>query len=402
MKQFEQIDKSELRPLYQNFDCPWGGKNDIYLVPIKKLHLNADNGRIVTWVSGHQNNPNTKHLEDMTQEEWNETLARFIQESSSKENNEKTKRSLERDGQLKVGAILTDGTVVAGNRRCSLLMSLLDETGDYEKYGYFKCAIFDVPNDEEGRKQLKRLETKTQYGEDTPVSYGPIEKLVDIYKNVIEDGHPYSSSEYQNFLNLKKGEMDKFVLRAKILVDFLDYAKKPKNYEVARVEKLDGPINELAGLRKKVGDREWNRIKSSFYRTLIDGFGQRTNSSKSTKHIRDQIRSYEKDPNTFEKDLAKLDDDLLNADAQSFGVETTRTPNVTQSRADLFASSAMNIQKNAARTKPISYVETALKSIGDLDRGAISIMKPDEKEKFFKTLDALIKTASKYTKDKIE
>ena len=182
----------------------------------------------------------------------------------------------------------------------------------------------------------------------------------------------------------------------------MDYAKKPKNYEVARVEKLDGPINELAGLRKKVGDREWNRIKSSFYRTLIDGFGQRTNSSKSTKHIRDQIRSYEKDPNTFEKDLAKLDDDLLNADAQSFGVETTRTPNVTQSRADLFASSAMNIQKNAARTKPISYVETALKSIGDLDRGAISIMKPDEKEKFFKTLDALIKTASKYTKDKIE
>ena len=402
MKQFEQIDKSELRPLYQNFDCPWGGKNDIYLVPIKKLHLNADNGRIVTWVSGHQSNPNTKHLEDMTQEEWNETLARFIQESSSKENNEKTKRSLERDGQLKVGAILADGTVVAGNRRCSLLMSLLDETGDYEKYGYFKCAIFDVPNDEEGRKQLKRLETKTQYGEDTPVSYGPIEKLVDIYKNVIEDGHPYSSSEYQNFLNLKKGEMDKFVLRAKILVDFLDYAKKPKNYEVARVEKLDGPINELAGLRKKVGDREWNRIKSSFYRTLIDGFGQRTNSSKSTQSIRNQIRSYEKDPGTFEKDLAKLDDDLLNADAQSFGVETTRTPAATKSREDLFASSAMTIQKNAARTKPISYVETALKSIGDLDRGAISIMKPDEKEKFFKTLDALIKTANKYTKDKIE
>ena len=115
-----------------------------------------------------------------------------------------------------------------------------------------------------------------------------------------------------------------------------------------------------------------------------------------------RIKTYEEKPTIFEKDLAKLDDDLLNADAQSFGVETPRTPTTTQSREDLFASSAMTIQKNAARTKPISYVETALKSIGDLDRGAISIMKPDEKEKFFKTLDALIKTANKYTKDKIE
>ena len=397
MSQFPQIDKSQCTLLYSNFDCPWGGKEDIYLVPLGMLHLNADNGRIASGVSGHEKNPDIKHFADMSREEWNETLIKFIQESSSKEDNDRTKKSLFQDGQLKVGAILSDGTVVAGNRRCSILMSLLNETGNHERFGYFKCAIFDVPNTEEGRKQLKRLETKTQYGEDTPVAYGPIERLVDIYNNVIAPGHPYSASEYQNFLGLKRSQMDNLVLRAKILVDYLEYLGKPGNYEVARIEKLDGPINELALLCKKVNERDWNRIKVSFYRTLAGG-----KKGDRTRIIRAQIKVYFENPEKIENDLLEQEDELLSGDAENLGLERSQTAPVSQSREDMFVEAAMGIQKEAARTKPIAYVEHALDELNKLDRTAVSIMKEGEKASFFKKLDILIQRAQKFTKDKFE
>ena len=401
MNQFSRIDKSQCTLLYSNFDCPWGGKQDIYLVPLSMLHLNMDNGRIATWVSGHEKNPNVKHFADMTREEWNATLIKFIQESSSKDENERTRHSLYQDGQLKVGAILSDGTVVAGNRRCSILMSLLNETGNYDRFGYFKCAIFDVPDTEEGRKQLKRLETTTQYGEDTPVAYGPIEKLVDIYNNVIAPGAAYSASEYQNYLGLKKGQMDNLILRAKILVDFLEYLQQPGNYEIARVEKLDGPINELALFCKKVSEQEWNRIKISFYKTLDRRQGNGKKGDR-TRIIRAQTKVYFENRDQFERDLAEQDADLLNADAQALGIAHPQSSTASRSREDMFIETATGIQIEAARTKPISYVVSALDQLSKLDRTGITIMKPEERADFFKKLDMLIRRAQNFTKDKFD
>ena len=400
MKTFPQIDKSQCKLIYRNYVCPWGGKQDIYLVPLEMLHLNIDNGRIATWVSGHESNPNVRRFEDMTLEEWNKTLIKFINESSSKDEYNRTYRSLYQDGQLKVGAILSDGTVVAGNRRCSILMTLLHDTGNYERFGYFQCAIFDVPNTEEGRKELKRLETKTQYGEDTPVAYGPIEKLVDIYTNVIAPGHAYSETEYQNYLGLKKSQMDNYVARAKILVDYLEYLGKPGNYEIARIEKLDGPINELAGLRKKVSDKEWERIKISFYNTLSNESGKK---GDRTRIVRALIKIYYNTPEEFEKDLAQQDDDLLSNDAAAAGVNgTTSTSSTAQSRNDRIITNAMGIQIEAAKKKPLTYAENALDILVKLDKVAIAIMNDEDREEFFKRINSIIRIAQNFTKDNIQ
>ena len=400
MNQFPRIDKTQCTILYQNFDCPWGGKETIYLVPLDMLHLNADNGRIATWVSGHESDPNAKKFSDMTREEWNATLIKFIQESSSKEDNDRTRRSLYQDGQLKVGAILSDGTVVAGNRRCSILMSLLHDTGNHERFGYFKCAIFDVPDTEEGRKQLKRLETRTQYGEDTPVAYGPIEKLVDIYNNVIGPNHPYSASEYQNFLGLKKSQMDNLIIRATILVDYLNYIGKPGNYEIARVEKLDGPINELAGLFKKCSEREWNRIKGFFYKTVSEGKEKKGDRSRD---IRDQVKIYYSRPEDFEQFLEAEDDDLLNEDATQLGGSGGNgNARTDPTRREKIKKLAEEVKRDSARTIPISCVQDALDKIGKLDRADVLLLKPEERTQFFKKIEALIRQAQKYTKDQFE
>lgn len=402
MSQFPPIDRNRCQLLYKNFDCPWGGKEDIYAVPLDMLHLNVTNGRIATWVSGHERNPSVKKFSEMTQEEWNETLARFIKESNSKEEYQRTRKSILQDGQLKVGAILPDGTIVAGNRRCSILMDILAETGDHERFGYFKCAIIDVPDTEEGRKQLKRLETKTQYGEDTPVAYGPIEKLVDVYNNVIVTNHPYSASEYQNFLGLTKSEMEKLIRRADIMVDYLEYLGQPLNFEIARIEKLDGPINELANLAKGLDRNEWNRIKHSFYRTLKEGWQK---GGDRTREIRQQIKVYRNDPETFNQDLASTIDDIFANDARSFGT-TTPAPSIpsvpVQSRNDFWSIAAMRVDKKVARAKPITFANNALQELVKIDIEAINIMDAQERERFFRAIEAVLAKAGQFTRDKFE
>ena len=398
MSQFTNFDMSRCTELHKNYDCPWGGKSTIYSVPLDMLHLNVDNGRIASWVSGHERDPGTKKFKDMDIEEWNRTLIKFIEQSSSKEENKRTKDSLSKYGQLKVGAILSDGTVVAGNRRCSLLMSLLEETGDYDRFGYFKCAIFDVPDTEEGRKQLKRLETKTQYGEDTPVAYGPIERLVDIYNNVIAEGHPYSPSEYANFLQLKKSQIENLKTRANILVDYLEYLGKPGNYEIARVEKLDGPINELATLHKKISERDWNEIKNVFYKAMKDTSGDRT------RIIRKQVKVYLNNPSVIYDLMREQDNELLGRDASNFGIRPRNEEPATSNRSldDRINTEVIKIEITQARTKPISYVNDAIAQLKKFDRSDIEIMKPEEKRDFFQRIDALIRLAQRFTKDRFE
>lgn len=396
MKQFPIIDKSKLEVFAQNYECPWGGVETIYLVPLELLHLNKDNGRIASWVSGRESNPDMLQFDDMTTDQWNEVLRKYIMESSSKDENAKTMDSLRLQGQLKVGAILSDGTVVAGNRRCTLLMELRKETADYDKFGYFKCAIFDFPSTEEGLKQLKRLETKTQYGEDVPVSYGPIEKLVDIYNNVLVPNAPYQPSEYAVFLNVNKSTMENLCLRAQIMVEYLKYIGKPGNYEEARLEKLDGPINELARVRKKVNDREWNRIRPTFYRTLSEGKVKR---GDRTRVIRDQITMYNQHDPRFEQLVDFDKKSLLARDAAKNGVAIPQEPVssglAARSREDIIKEGANSIQKENARTRPIKTVEASITSFADLSKEDIDCMKDDEKKRFFQKLTLLKKRLEK-------
>ena len=155
-------------------------------------------------------------------------------------------------------------------------------------------------------------------------------------------------------------------------------------------------------LCKKVSEREWERIKVSFYKTLSN---RQANGKKGdrTRIIRAQIRVYFENRDQFEQDLAEQDDELLASDAASLGLEETNSSQISvQSREDKFVESALGLQKNAARTKPISYVEHALDELSKLDRTGISIMKPDEKADFFKKLDILVQRAQKFTKDKFE
>ncbi len=385
MKSFPEINLSDYRKIYVNYDCPWGEKCDVYEIPLSVLHLNKDNGRIASWVSGYERSGIEPKFDDMSLERWNETLMRFVEESSSKDETKKTRESINTFGQLKVGAITSDGTVIAGNRRCSILMGLLRDTGNHEKFGYFKCAVFKVANTEQGRKELKRLETRTQYGEDQPVAYKPIERLVDVYNSVIAPGAPYSKSEYQHFIGLKKSDIDTLVYRALILVDYLKYIGKEGNYEVARAEKLDGPINELARVYKKVGEKEWNRIKKVFFDVLQDACRKK---GDRTREIRKTIKLYESNPAIIQEHLNIQKKASLEQERARLGkapLDNTAINPIT-SASEWVNTHSEELSRQNAKRKALTTLVEAQESLGRIEARAIELLSPEERKDFFERL----------------
>ena len=65
--------------------------------------------------------------------------------------------------------------------------------------------------------------------------------------------------------NIKKSDLKDLIVKAQIMIDYLDFINKPLMFYIARDYKLDPGLHELVPLRKKIDDAEWDRIKVAFY-----------------------------------------------------------------------------------------------------------------------------------------
>lgn len=389
---YEIIDRADCILVSEDSPSPWDGeKRKLYRVPLEKLHYNIENGRIATWISGYRADPNNKiPLEEMPIDQLNGIISQFIKNSSSKQIYDNTYKDMMSKGQIVMGAILEDGTVVSGNRRFTVLRELLKNTGDTKKFGYFLCNIFPVPHTGEEKREIKRLETMTQFNEDHPVDYGPIDRLVDIYTNVLADDAPYTQDNYRVYLNIKAGEMKDMACRAGILIDYLAYIGQPKNYDIARTQKLDGPINELSHLARKIGDQRWNEIKPTFFHTL---FITEKNGGDKTRITRQLIKSYLQNPSGFDKLRQESEENELAEDQDSFGMPKSPASQDAQLRdkkfstnMDIFISHTSN---DSARRKPITRLESAYSDLLEVDCDAIPFMDQDEKDEIQNNLSKI-------------
>lgn len=146
-----------------------------YLIPLDLLVYNPYNGRIGSVVKSYerQNHKiNNEDPEDIV------LIEKFLWESKI-EANKKTMQSLLDDHQEKYGIITAEGVIIDGNRRASLLNRIRkDDTIDPLKKQhceYFLAIVLPIDAD---KKEILRLETTYQMGEDAKVDYNPIEKYL--------------------------------------------------------------------------------------------------------------------------------------------------------------------------------------------------------------------------------
>ncbi len=177
---------------------------DAYMIPLEYLVYNKLNGRIGSIVKSYekQNRPL-----DPENEEDSRIIEKFLWESKE-DANKKTRMSLLYDHQQKYGIVTADGKIIDGNRRASLLNSIRrDETippNQKQHCNYFIAVILPVDAD---RKEILRLETTYQMGEDAKVDYNPIEKYLKC-QDLYDEG--FTRKEIASFMGETKanGEPD--------------------------------------------------------------------------------------------------------------------------------------------------------------------------------------------------
>ncbi len=384
----ERIDRTQMAPI--RMEKPdWSDNGEplpVYKVKLSDLYYNADNGRIATWISGYPFE-HDKPLESLSRDDFNDIVETYIVNSESNATLRKTRENIEQIGQIRPGVILEDGRVLSGNRRFTCLRQLYRKHAS-SKFEYFECFILDLPKDKDGRQRIKDIERMTQFGVNEKQDYNPVEKLVDIYNILINpETKLWSPNEYSKRFDVKIGVVKLMVSKAEIMVEFLEFIGKPRRFDIARANKLDGPLQELANLRNSIEEKEWNRIKNFLYSKLYKTI---TEKNARTNSMRGAIDVYKKNSDRFEaalttynSDIEKTEDQYIASLASGKPAEIKPNP-ISQptmsAKAERQLDKAIDeTKKQMVVTKPIEQVDA---SAGILDKIDLDIVKRmDDKNK---------------------
>lgn len=253
----------------------------VYKVRLDYLFYNDSNDRIATWISQYKAE-NGKIIRDMSNlEAYNNIIQDFITKSDPGAM-ANTQKNIELYKQREPGVILKDGRIIDGNRRFTGLRNLNKDKPNI--YGYFEAVILDLEI-EKDMKQIKMLELMLQHGEER-VAYNPIDSLVGVYNDII-DTNLLTTKEYARSKNVSEAHVDKQVALAGLLVEFLETINAPKQFHIARDMDLNGPLNELYGILRKVKNEEQAEdIKSAvFTNFLMQPHGDMTRFIRKIKTV---------------------------------------------------------------------------------------------------------------------
>lgn len=222
----------------------------VYRVRLDNLFFNDQNDRIATWISQYKAEHGEECLSRDNLVHYNDVIQDFI-EKSNPEKIKQTQENIRLLNQQKYGVVLNDGRIIDGNRRFTCLRNL---SKDSDNFSYFETVILEKDY-EHSAKQIKMLELQIQIGAEERVDYDPIDRLVGIYRDIV-DNRLLTEDEYARSTNQKVAVVKKELEIAKLLVEFLEAIKAPKQYYLARELQLDGPIRELYGALNNIVDED--------------------------------------------------------------------------------------------------------------------------------------------------
>jgi hypothetical protein len=187
-----------------------------YKIPLSILTYNPYNGRIGSEVKSFERQ---NHVLEPDNPDDIALIEKFLWDSKE-DANERTKQSLLDDHQQRYGIVTADGKIIDGNRRASLLNRIWKDDSipaNKKQHTRFFIAII-LPTDAD-RKEILRLETTYQMGEDAKVDYGPIEKYLKA-GDLAEEG--FSNNEIASFMGVTPREVRDYLNVLKLMNDYLD------------------------------------------------------------------------------------------------------------------------------------------------------------------------------------
>lgn len=217
-----------------------------YKIPLEYLIYNKYNGRIGSSIKSYEKQYHKINAENP---EHKIIVEKFLWDSK-KDRNKMTQQNLVENGQQRHGIVTSDGVIIDGNRRAMLLNSIYAEREKWQKKGnnvencrYFITVI--LPEDADP-KEIQRLETTYQMGEDEKLDYNPIEKYLKI-KDLLEC--EFSTSDIAKMMSEKEKQIKDWLEVMRLMDKYLTYLKYDGIY--TRLDKTEGPLVDLNGYLKR-------------------------------------------------------------------------------------------------------------------------------------------------------
>lgn len=350
----------------------------IYLVRLDYLYFNEKNDRIATWINKYEAENGVDCFNTCDTETYNQIIQKFITESNP-DKLKQTQNNIGMIGQQKNGVVLKDGRIIDGNRRFSCLRNLASEDS---KFNWFETVILDKDY-EHNAKQIKLLELQIQIGEEEKVEYNPIDRLVGIYRDLIDENtRLLSVKEYAHSTNEKESQVKKMMEVSNLLVEFLDTINASGKYYLARDMDLNGPLHELHGILKKIKDDEKKELTKQivFANFLMKPSGDMTRFIRNLKKVAES--TYIDEFINKEEDIAeKVIDEIGNCkDINQEKINDIRSNNAIKTQLE----ETMDIISNKAKledtkNKPNHNLKKAINSLEMIDCKLISKLSEEQK-----------------------
>ena len=354
-----------------------------YKIPLSKLKYNRKNDRIASFISEYEEN---RSIDDIDED----TLEEFIYESAPKDN-DKTIKNIKATRQRESAVVMSDGTVIDGNRRFTCLRKLHKDDEANEKFKYLIASVLD--REKYVDKDIKKLELQIQNLEEK-VSYNPIDRYVGVYRNLLSDGSEFTVSEYAQDINQPEKKVMDDMINARLMLDYLEFIGKPLQFHYARENKLDGTLNELKRIVKMNGmdDQERQLIKE----TAFSEFSTTVDSKKIRKLI-DACRNEDVFDQGRVEQAKEVNNDVYNSFHENGFLEPEVKQKVSNFADDLIEDSSISNEQN----KDEKLLIHAIKDVTKVDKDKIQHMSSDLKNSFDerlielkKELDELVRSAN--------
>lgn len=357
----------------------------VYRIRLDQLYYNDQNDRIATWISKY--NAENRSL-DVDSPNYNGIIHEMIKESNP-EAFKKTKNNIRDFEQRESGVVLRDGRIIDGNRRFTCLRELSQED---PKFNYFDAVILNNTYDDEyGKKAIKSLELTLQHGTEKQVDYDPINKLVGVYRDLVEEGHAFEDEEYAKCINQKVSEVRKSKELAKLMVEFLEFINAPKQFYIAMNMNINGPLVEMYAVLKKIPDDDMReRFKKHMFTALLYGTGDMTRDIRRFKKLVESELSeeYLRDADEISDAAIEKIADIQEPITQNVISEKIKSDTETTRKVEEIISNEFDrVSALTAKEAPLNLVDQATAKLQAIDRTSLSIV--DQKEELEEKLKTL-------------
>lgn len=199
----------------------------VWEIPMEALIYNQYNGRIGSVVKSYEKQSHTLNPED----ENDAALIENFLWDSKLDANKNTLESLKKTGQIKFGIVSSDGVIIDGNRRASLMNRIRKDIKstqeEKDRCAFFKAVILP---ENATKKEILQLETSFQMGEDAKVDYNPIEKYLKCKD--LEDA-TFTKDEIASFMGITKKDVEQNLEILDLMNQYLSFYEYDGIYTMA-------------------------------------------------------------------------------------------------------------------------------------------------------------------------